>query len=156
MHPVAPPKAQSKGKAEICSQVPGVCKKGVAKRPWQALVILSRDWRRITDRPNFPSARAPPVRAPRSHPPESRLAGQIFSRYFCSGSMDHTLPDIAYSYYARAMLRNYGKDAAIHAASAAIAMIESGDMFRYAIWRRIMDAIFEIERKDREESKALI
>lgn len=65
--------------------------------------------------------------------------------------MARTIPDLAYSYYARAMIKDYGRDAAIHAASAALAMIESGDMFRYAIWRRVLDAIFEIERKEGAE-----
>jgi len=69
--------------------------------------------------------------------------------------MASSISDIAYSYYARAMMKNYGKGAALQAAFGALATLENGDMLRYAIWKRILVAIGEIERRDRAEREDL-
>jgi len=52
-------------------------------------------------------------------------------------------------------MKNYGKGAALQTAFGALAVLENGDMLRYAIWKRILVAIGEIERRDRVEREDL-
>jgi hypothetical protein len=46
---------------------------------------------------------------------------------------------------ANVLIRQHGEDAPIHAAMTADAMLEKGDMEGYAVWKRIMRAVGEIQ-----------
>ncbi len=47
---------------------------------------------------------------------------------------------------ARVIIKQYGQDAPIHAAMRADAMLEAGDQDGYAVWRRILRAVEELQR----------
>ncbi len=46
------------------------------------------------------------------------------------------------------LVKRYGEDAPIHAAMRADAMLESGDLDGYAVWRRILRAVEELQGTD--------
>ncbi len=46
---------------------------------------------------------------------------------------------------ANVIIKQYGKDAPIHAAMRADAMLETGDLDGYAVWRRILRAVGELQ-----------
>ncbi len=43
------------------------------------------------------------------------------------------------------IIKQYGQDAPIHAAMRADAMLEAGDMGGYAVWRRVLRVIEELQ-----------
>ncbi len=49
---------------------------------------------------------------------------------------------------ANVLIREHGEDAALDAATWAIAMLDKGDLDRYAVWKRILRAVEEIQRTD--------
>ncbi len=51
---------------------------------------------------------------------------------------------------ASVLMRQHGEDAPIEAAMRADAMLESGDLDGYAVWRRIVKAVEEIQRTKRD------
>ncbi len=51
---------------------------------------------------------------------------------------------------ANVIIRQHGEDAPIEAAMSADAMLESGDLDGYAVWRRIVKAVEEIQRTKRD------
>ncbi len=53
------------------------------------------------------------------------------------------------------LIREHGEDAALDAAMRADAMLEKGDLEGQAVWKRIVRAVEEIERKGRREMVAL-
>ena len=46
---------------------------------------------------------------------------------------------------AQALIDHHGKDAPIHAAMRADAMLEKGDLNGYGVWRRILRAVEELQ-----------
>ncbi len=46
------------------------------------------------------------------------------------------------------LIREHGQDAALDATTRAIAMLDKGDLDRYAVWKRILRAVEEIQRTD--------
>ncbi len=51
---------------------------------------------------------------------------------------------------ASVLMRQHGEDAPTEAAMRADAMLESGDLDGYAVWRRIVKAVEEIQRTKRD------
>ncbi len=51
---------------------------------------------------------------------------------------------------ANVLISQHGEDAPIEAAMRADAMLESGDLDGYAVWRRIVKAVEEIHRTERK------
>ncbi len=51
---------------------------------------------------------------------------------------------------ASVLMRQHGEDAPIETAMRADAMLESGDLDGYAVWRRIVKAVEEIQRTKRD------
>ncbi len=49
---------------------------------------------------------------------------------------------------AQVLIREHGEDAALDATTWAIAMLDKGDLDRYAVWKRIVRAVEEIQRTD--------
>ncbi len=49
---------------------------------------------------------------------------------------------------ANVLIREHGEDAALDATTRAIAMLDKGDLDRYAVWKRILRAVEEIQRTD--------
>ncbi len=47
---------------------------------------------------------------------------------------------------AQALVKQHGEDAPIHAAMKADAMLETGDLDGYAVWKRIVKAVEELQR----------
>jgi len=43
------------------------------------------------------------------------------------------------------LIKQHGEDAPIHAAMRADAMLESGDLDGYAVWRRVLRAVGELQ-----------
>ena len=54
------------------------------------------------------------------------------------------IPDLDIFRSASVLVKHHGKDAPIHAAMKADAMLEKGDLDGYAVWRRILRAIDEM------------
>ena len=50
---------------------------------------------------------------------------------------------------AAVLIREHGQNAVLEAAQRADAMLEKGDMEGVAVWKRIVRAVGEIERKER-------
>ncbi len=51
---------------------------------------------------------------------------------------------------ANVLIREHGEDAALEAAKRADAMLEKGDLEGLAVWKRIVRAVEEIPRTERE------
>ncbi len=56
---------------------------------------------------------------------------------------------------ANVLIREHGEDATLEAAKHADAMLEKGDLEGLAVWKRVVRAVEEIERKGRREMVAL-
>jgi hypothetical protein len=50
---------------------------------------------------------------------------------------------------ASVLIREHGEDAALEAAQRADAMLERGDLEGAAVWRRVLKAVEEMQRKER-------
>ncbi len=55
------------------------------------------------------------------------------------------IPDLDIYRAANALIKKHGKDAPIHAAMRADAMLEAGDLDGVATWRRILRAVEELQ-----------
>ncbi len=55
------------------------------------------------------------------------------------------IPDIDIYCSANVIIKQYGQDAPIHAAMRADAMLEAGDLGGYAVWKRILRAVEELQ-----------
>ena len=55
---------------------------------------------------------------------------------------------------ANVLIRKHGKGAALEAAQRADAMLECGDMSGYTVWKRIVRAVEELQRKEPREGEA--
>ncbi|MCZ6860761.1 MAG: hypothetical protein O7I42_10880 [Alphaproteobacteria bacterium] len=49
---------------------------------------------------------------------------------------------------ANIIAKQYGKDARLHATKRATAMLKAGDLDSYAVWKRILRAVEELQGKD--------
>ncbi len=49
---------------------------------------------------------------------------------------------------AHVVVKRYGEDAAIEAAMRADEMLEKGELAGYGVWRRILEAVEELERME--------
>ncbi len=58
------------------------------------------------------------------------------------------IPDLDIYRSAQAVIKQHGQDAPIHAAMRADAMLEKGDLDGYAVWRRILRAVGELQRAE--------
>jgi hypothetical protein len=54
---------------------------------------------------------------------------------------------------ANVLIREYGEDAALDATTRAIAMLDKGDLDGYAVWKRILRAVGEIQRTKQAPSE---
>ena len=48
---------------------------------------------------------------------------------------------------ANVLIKQHGQDAPIHAAMRADAMLDKGDLGGYAVWRRVLRAVEELQRE---------
>ncbi len=55
------------------------------------------------------------------------------------------IPDLEIYRSAQVLVKQHGQDAPIHAAMQADAMLESGDLDGYAVWKRILRAVEELQ-----------
>ncbi len=55
------------------------------------------------------------------------------------------IPDLDIYRGAGVIIKQYGQDAPIHAATRADAMLEAGDLDGYAVWTRILRAVEELQ-----------
>jgi hypothetical protein len=55
------------------------------------------------------------------------------------------LPDLDIYRSANLLVKRHGEDAPIHAAMRADAMLEAGDLDGYAVWRRVLRAVEELQ-----------
>ena len=56
---------------------------------------------------------------------------------------------------AKVIIKRYGKDAQIHSTKRASAMLEAGDLGAYAIWKRILRAVEELQRAEPVSGEAV-
>ena len=56
------------------------------------------------------------------------------------------IPDLDIFRSAQAVVKQHGQDAPIQAAMRADAMLEAGDLDGYAVWKRIVKAVEELQR----------
>ncbi len=54
---------------------------------------------------------------------------------------------------ASVLIRELGEDAGLEAAQRADALLEKGDMDGAAVWRRVLKAVEEMERKEQREGE---
>ncbi len=57
------------------------------------------------------------------------------------------IPDLDINRSTNVLVKRYGQDAPIEAAMRADAMLEKGDLGGYAVWRRILRAVGELQRQ---------
>ncbi len=55
------------------------------------------------------------------------------------------IPDLDIYRSARLLVQQHGEDALFHAAMRADAMLEAGDLGGYAVWKRILRAVEELQ-----------
>ncbi len=55
------------------------------------------------------------------------------------------IPDLDIYRSANLLVKQYGQDAPVHAARRADAMLEKGDLDGYAVWKRILRAVEELQ-----------
>ncbi len=55
------------------------------------------------------------------------------------------IPDLDIYRSANLLVKRHGQDAPIHAAMRADAMLEKGDLDGYAVWKRILRAVEELQ-----------
>ncbi len=58
------------------------------------------------------------------------------------------IPDLDIYRSAQALIKHHGQDAPIHAAMRADAMLDKGDLDGYAVWKRIIKAVEELQRAE--------
>ncbi len=58
------------------------------------------------------------------------------------------IPDLDIYRSAQALVKQHGQDAPIHAAMRADAVLEKGDLDGYAVWRRVLRAVEELQRTE--------
>ncbi len=57
------------------------------------------------------------------------------------------IPDIDIYRVANLLVKRHGQDASIEAAMRADAMLDKGDLDGYAVWKRILRAVEELQRE---------
>ncbi len=57
------------------------------------------------------------------------------------------IPNLDIYRSANVLVKRHGQDAPIQAAMRAVAMLEKGDLERYAVWKRIIKAVEELQGK---------
>ncbi len=55
------------------------------------------------------------------------------------------IPDLDIYRSAQMLVKRHGQDAPIHAAMRADAMLEKGDLGGYAVWKRVLKAVEELQ-----------
>ncbi len=60
-------------------------------------------------------------------------------------------PDLDIYRSANLLIKRHGQDAPIHAAMRADAMLDKGDLNGYAVWKRIVKAVEELQRAEPEQ-----
>ena len=56
---------------------------------------------------------------------------------------------------AKVIIKQYGKDAQIHSTKRASAMLDKSDLDAYAIWKRILRAVEELQRAEPRSGEAV-
>ncbi len=64
-------------------------------------------------------------------------------------------PDLDIYRAANVIIERYGKDAQIHSTKRASAMLDKGDMDAYAMWKRILRAVEELQRTAPKSGEAV-
>ena len=64
-------------------------------------------------------------------------------------------PDIDIWRSAQLLVRQHGEDAPIHAAMRADAMLDKGDLDAYAVWKRVLKAIEELQETGPKSGEAI-
>ncbi len=65
------------------------------------------------------------------------------------------IPDLDIYRSANALVKRHGQDASIEAAMRANAMLDKGDLDGYAVWRRILRAVEELQGAAPKPSEAV-
>jgi hypothetical protein len=65
------------------------------------------------------------------------------------------IPDLDIYHTANLLVKQHGDDAPIHAAMRADAMLEAGDLDGYAVWKRILRAVEELQRAGPKSGEAV-
>ncbi len=58
------------------------------------------------------------------------------------------IPDLDIYRSANVLVKQHGQDAPIHAAMRADAMLERADLDGYAVWKRVLRAVEELQRRE--------
>ncbi len=65
------------------------------------------------------------------------------------------IPDLDIYRSAQALIKRHGKDAPIEAAMQAVAMLGKGDLDGYAVWKRILRAVEELQGTEPKSGEAV-
>ena len=63
------------------------------------------------------------------------------------------IPDLDIYRSAQVLVKQHGQDASIHAAMRADELLDKGDLEGYAVWRRILGAVEELQRAEPKEGE---
>ncbi len=63
------------------------------------------------------------------------------------------IPDLDIYRSANVLIREHGQEAPLEAAKHADAMLEKGDLEGQAVWKRIVRAVLEVQRKEQREGE---
>ncbi len=72
-----------------------------------------------------------------------------------SGTRRSAIYDLDIYRSANELIKQHGEDATIHAAMRADELLEAGDLDGQAVWKRIIQAIEELQSRERPEGKKL-
>ena len=65
------------------------------------------------------------------------------------------IPDLDIYRSAQVLVKHHAQDAPIHAAMRADAMLEKGDLDGYAVWKRILRAVEELQGTEPKSGEAV-
>ena len=79
------------------------------------------------------------------------LAKDVFSKF----AFKSMIPNLDIYRAAQALIKRHGQDAPIHAAMRADATLDKGDLDGYAVWKRILWAVEELQTKAPKSGEAV-
>ncbi len=65
------------------------------------------------------------------------------------------IPDVDIYRAANVVIEQYGEDAQIHSTKRASAMLDKGDLDAYAVWKRILRAVGELQGTEPKSGEAV-
>ena len=65
------------------------------------------------------------------------------------------IPDRDIHYYTQVLVKHHGEGASVRATTRANTMLKAGDLDAYAMWKRILKAVEELQRAEPKSGEAV-